>query len=1470
MHAACPRGLTPRYGWASVVLGFASIVDPVIIRVAGPVCRRMARQYLVSSFLALAAALLAPAAPAATLPAGFTDSTIASGLSSPTAMELLPDGRILVAEQGGSLRVVKNNALLATPFLSVNVNSSGERGLIGVAIDPNFATNGFVYVYYTTSGAPIHNRISRFTASPPISDVSTGAETILIDLDNLSSATNHNGGAMHFGPDGKLYVAVGDNANGANAQSMTTRHGKLLRYNADGTIPSDNPFFATASGANRAIWALGLRNPFTFAFQPGSALMYINDVGQANWEEVNEGDPGINFGWPGSEGPVGCDGATGYDCPSYAYDHSGGCAITGGVFYNPATQTFPAEYVGRYFFGDYCGDWIKLLDPAGPPASNMAPTFAAGVRAPVDLRVAPEGSLFYLARDAGTVGRIQYTADLAPSITQHPVSRTVPAGGNAAFACAATGSQPMYYQWQRNQTDISGATSKTLSLVGVVNEDGGSRYRCVASNAFGVAYSDEAALSVTFNYAPTGTIIQPAAGAKYNAGQTITFSASATDPEDGTLPPSAYTWRVDFHHDTHVHPFIAPFSGVAGGTFVIPDTGEASVDVRYRIYLTVRDSLGLAHTSYRDIIPNTVVLTLRSDVYAMLTFDGWPLDVPTTFVSVVGFRHDIGAALQKPDINDRLYQFVSWSDGGPRAHTITAPVQDTTYTAHYTDVTPINVALAFNGGVASASSTYSPALPPSGTNDGDVTGSAWTSGGGWSDSTANTWPDWLQISFSGQKTINRVVVYSLQDNPGQVPTDSMTFTRWGVTGFQVQTWTGSSWVTRASVTGNTLVKRTVTFAPVATDRVRVRVNSALASYSRIVEVEAWTPGPAPTKTTLTTPRAVARVGEAVTFTATVTGLAPTGTVEFRYGGFPAYCADVPLTGSGNTRTATCTTNNLEQGIDTVTAVYSGDGANATSSANRSVSVLPASGFAMAGPYLVDASPNPSPQGQPLRLTAVLGGLGPTGEVTFFDSGNPISGCTSVPLTGTEDERIARCYATTLPQGTRAITATYSGDAYFLPQDSYNTTWVVIGPPAPTVNIALPVYGSTATASSTYAGPGVNYAASSANNGDVIGTNWGSGGGWNDNTSGVWPDWLQIQFSGQKTIDKVIVYTLQDNYASPSAPTDAMTFSQFGVTGFQVQTWNGSSWVTQATITGNNLVKRTVTFAAVTTDRVRINVTSALASFSRIVEVEVWTASGGSPVATTTSMVSSLNPSTVGASVAFTATVIGSNPSGSVAFKAGANAISGCSAVALTGSGDVRTAGCSTSVLAQGTHSITAVYAGDPGNQTSTSSALMQIVDAGASSTNVASAANGGVVSASSTYSAGFSASGANNGEVAGNGWGSNGGWNDSTGGAWPDWLQVNFSGQKTINKIVVYTVQDNYASPSTPTDSMTFSLYGITGFQVQTWNGSSWVTQANVTGNNLVKRTVTFAAVATDRIRINVTSALASYSRIVEVEAWTP
>lgn len=689
---------------------------------------------------------------AATLPAGFTEALVASGLASPTAMQFSPDGRLFVCEQGGRLRVISDGVLLPTPFLTLTVSAVGERGLLGVAFDPNFATNRYVYVYYTATTPAVHNRISRFTANGNVAVA--GSEVVIFELDNLSSATNHNGGALAFGPDGKLYAAVGENANAQNAQSMNNVLGKMLRINRDGTIPTDNPFYSSATGKSRAIWALGLRNPFTFAFNPAGTMMFINDVGQNTWEEINDGVAGANYGWPTTEGPT---SDPRFRTPRYSYSHSNGaCAITGGTFYAPATGQFPTEYVNDYFFADYCAGWIRKLDPA---SGNTVVNFASGLQFPVDLKVSDEGDLYYLARGSGSatgvVYRIEYGAS-APSITTHPASQTAQPGASVTFSVRASGPAPLRYQWQRNGVDISGATSQDYTLASVVQSDSGARFRAVVANDFGNAISNEAVLTVSGNQPPAGTISQPATGTMYSGGQVIAYSGAATDPDDGTLPGGAFTWRIDFHHDTHTHPFVPPTTGASSGSFAIPTTGHTETNVWYRIYMTVRDSGGLTHTSQRDIRPRIVRLTLATNPTGLqLRLDGQPVTTPYAFDSVVGIiRNFEGTTPQTAGTT--TYHFVSWSDGGAAAHNVSTPAASTTYTATYGTTT--------SGGTGTGlSATYF--------NNSDFTGTSvarvdptvdfvWGSGSPATAITADTfsarWTGQVEAPFTGTYTFYTV------------------------------------------------------------------------------------------------------------------------------------------------------------------------------------------------------------------------------------------------------------------------------------------------------------------------------------------------------------------------------------------------------------------------------------------------------------------------------------------------------------------------------------------------------------------------------------------------------------------------------------------------------------------------------------------------------------------------------------------
>ena len=618
----------------------------------------------------------------ASVPAGFTDAHVAGGLNSPTAMAVAPDGRIFVAQQHGQIRVIKNGQLLSTPFASVTVNSQNERGLGGIVLDPQFATNGYVYVYYTATSPILHNRVARFTAN---GDVAVGgSHTTILDLPDLIGAINHMGGAMHFGTDGKLYVAVGnhDLIEAGPQQSIDNVYGKFLRINKDGSIPSDNPFYNQTSGINRAIYAYGLRNPFTFGIQPGTGRILINDVGQDAFEEVNNGRAGANYGWPLTEGPT---GNPNFDSPLYSYPTSQGCAITGGAFYNPQANQFPASYVGKYFFADLCGGWIRVLDVN----TRQATTFATGANMPVDIDVHSDGSMYYLQRGDGTVRRVT-SAVAAPTITDHPDNVTVSTGQSATFNVSASGGGTLSYQWQRRNSgsstfnNISGATSISYTINSTTGTDNGAAFRAVVTNSSGSATSNAATLTVETNAEPTATITAPAPLTTFAHGQTFNYSGTGTDPEDGNLPPSAFTWTVDYYTNGVQRPFIPPTSGQTSGSFTIPTTSPyTGTDVLYRIWLTVRDSGGRTHTTSRDLIPRISTVTLNTSAPGLqLRLDGQPVSVPHTFQGVVGLTRGLEAPSPQ-SAGGSSYEFVSWSDGGAQTHNIATPASNTTYTATY-------------------------------------------------------------------------------------------------------------------------------------------------------------------------------------------------------------------------------------------------------------------------------------------------------------------------------------------------------------------------------------------------------------------------------------------------------------------------------------------------------------------------------------------------------------------------------------------------------------------------------------------------------------------------------------------------------------------------------------------------------------------------------------------------------------------
>jgi glucose/arabinose dehydrogenase/regulation of enolase protein 1 (concanavalin A-like superfamily) len=614
-------------------------------------------------------------------PANFSQVEVASGISNPTVMAFAPDGRIFVAQQNGILHVIKNGVKLATPALQLTVNSSGERGLIGIALHPNFSSNGWVYLYYTLSNGS-RNRVSRFTMSGDV--ISPGSEVVILDLDPLSSATNHNGGAMHFKAD-KLYIAIGENANTAHSQNLDTYHGKLLRVNADGSAPADNPFNTSGVTEQRKrVWSYGLRNPYTFDIQPGTGRIFVNDVGRDLWEEINDATTGgLNFGWPATEGAT---TNPAFATPVFSYPHGSGdgrgCAITGGVFFNPSSTHYPASYTGKYFFQDLCNAWINYLDLSSGVVRNAFATGLPGQSLALD--VGTDGNLYYLSRTAGRLYKIIYSGNQSPVITDQPDPVTVSAGQSATFQVSATGTPPLNYQWRKDNVNIPGATSAIYTISNVQPTHAGN-YQVVVTNAFGSVTSQIAALTVTaFNARPTASITTPATGAMYRGGDVINFSGTGTDPEDGTLPASAFTWSVVFHHADHVHDGPPVANGVSSGSFSIPNAGETATDVFYRLYLVVRDSQGLTDTATVDIHPHTSTITLASNPTGLtVTLDGQPVTTPYAVLSVEGIQRTVGVVTPQT-VNGVTYTFNNWSHGGAATQTIATPEANTTYTANFT------------------------------------------------------------------------------------------------------------------------------------------------------------------------------------------------------------------------------------------------------------------------------------------------------------------------------------------------------------------------------------------------------------------------------------------------------------------------------------------------------------------------------------------------------------------------------------------------------------------------------------------------------------------------------------------------------------------------------------------------------------------------------------------------------------------
>ncbi len=609
-------------------------------------------------------------------PANFqTTQIIGSGLSSPSGFEFAPDGRIFILERTGNVRIYKNGQLLTTPFASSPSSINGDKGLIGVTFDPDFANNHFVYFYHTSS-ADEHGRLVRFNAS---SDVGTDY-TVLYDTPE-GILQFHAGGGLAFGPDGKLYLSIGDNGIPSNAQSLSNPFGKMHRFNKDGTIPTDNPFYNTP-GAVKSIWAYGFRNPWRFQFDTQTGKLYDGDVGQDTWEEIDRVEKGLNYGWPTIEGNC-TSNCSSFTDPIYTYNHNGGsAAIALGPVYR--ANMFPQEYKGSLFFGDYANGFIKKIGLDSNGNSTGVSDFDTNAGSAVDLKVAPDGSLYYVTYFPGRLYKITYsTSNQAPTAnaTADVTKGNQPLTVN--FSSAGTtdpDNDPITYSWDFGDSTTSTQANPTK----VYNTQG--TYTVELTVSDGSHNAQAVPIVIQVGVPPSLNIASPTDGLIYRAGDTISYSAFAADAAGVDLPPSAFTVEILFHHQTHTHPFIGPISGSNTGTFIIPTTGEPSADTWYELIISAKDSNNLVTKKSVNIYPKKSNITLNTNPATLdLTLDGTIIHTPTTFPAVVGFKRQITAALTQSQ-GTNGYQFSSWSDAGAIDHQITTQETDTTYTANYNSI----------------------------------------------------------------------------------------------------------------------------------------------------------------------------------------------------------------------------------------------------------------------------------------------------------------------------------------------------------------------------------------------------------------------------------------------------------------------------------------------------------------------------------------------------------------------------------------------------------------------------------------------------------------------------------------------------------------------------------------------------------------------------------------------------------------
>ena len=759
-----------------------------------------------------------------TLALGFVSTPVFSGLTNPTAARFAPDGSVFVIEKTGIvLRYASISSGTPTVFadLSTEVNSYWDRGLMGLALAPNYPTDPSVYVLYAydhnpvhdynpsapaswndncpsppgalTDGCPIISRLSKLTANAGGASWS-GTETVLLS-GWCQQGPSHSTDNLAFGPDGYLYVSAGEGdmfsvadygqmggttsplvtpanpcgdppgtagtalippaAEGGmlRAQSVLRTNGpallsgSLLRINpATGAGVSGNPFYGSSDANAQKILSYGLRNPFRFTFRPGFATqVWIGDVGNSTWEEIDQAivpttsspvsTTANNFGWPCYEGHaagitygstvitqcttlINATTATG---PYYTYNHAahisageacrtGSSSISAIAFYSGSA--YPAAYHGALFFGDHSRDciWAMLPDASGnPDPTNIVPIVTGSPTAstywvgPVDLESGPDGNLYYVNLDTGTINRLSYglpSALIKSDVTNGNAPLTVHFDGTGSSDPAGLG---LTYAWT-----VPGGSCDNLSAAGptcIFTGVGTANVTLKVTDANN-ATNTSLAYPITSGDVPPVPVIDSIDGAAppaqpgapypppavrpagvpafWSVGDNISFAGHATSAVDGSEPAANLSWQLIMHHcpsDCHLHD-LQTWTGAAGGSFSAPDHPYPSY---LEVMLTATDAHGLSASSSIYLYPRTAVINLGSVPAGIdITASGTTLTAPASATFMDNGAVSLGVPASAT-IGGVSYVFSSWSDGGAATHTVTVHA-GASYTANYTAV----------------------------------------------------------------------------------------------------------------------------------------------------------------------------------------------------------------------------------------------------------------------------------------------------------------------------------------------------------------------------------------------------------------------------------------------------------------------------------------------------------------------------------------------------------------------------------------------------------------------------------------------------------------------------------------------------------------------------------------------------------------------------------------------------------------